>query len=113
MTQSVNDESVASWQQLQGNKYLKALHPAMLSDYGYRTTIKTRLVGGSKFNSQYLTVLYDRDYVVAWLASRLIKPLQNQGLECILEMVREAWKLLHQPRAFYGNQLTVSQEEDE
>jgi hypothetical protein len=94
------EQKTVHWTQLQGNKFNKALHPAMLSEHGYRTTTKNSLVGDSKKNPQFLIVLYDRDYVIGWLSSRVVKPLQNEGSDNIKNFVEEAWKYLHQPRSF-------------
>jgi hypothetical protein len=113
MTQSVNNEEIVKWNRLQGNVFMKALHPAMISVHGCLSTHKARLIGNSKFSSQYVTVLYNQEYVIAWLASKLIKPLQNLGLEGIIELVKEAWELLHKPRAFTSKQSVIEYGRDE
>lgn len=105
------EQKTVHWSQLQGNKFNKALHPAMLSDHGYRTTTKNALLGDSRSNSQFLVVLYDRDYVIGWLSSRVIKPLQNEGNDNIKSFVEEAWKQLHQPRSFQSVKVTDDEQQ--
>jgi hypothetical protein len=113
MAQSTNNEQIVKWHQLQGNIYLKALHPAMISTQGFLSTHKARLIGTSKFCSQYVTVNYDQEYVIAWLASKVIKPFQNLGKDGIVSLVEQAWELSRKPKTFIGNQLEVDYSSDE
>jgi hypothetical protein len=49
MQQSINNQENVHWEQIQGNKLNKSLHPAMLSKYGYRTTSKIRMLGDASW----------------------------------------------------------------
>lgn len=111
MQQSINDGTVVHWSQLSGNKFSKSIHPAMLCKDGYFATSKIALLGTPRQDKQFVTLCYDRDYVTLWLISKLIKPLQNHGLEKILDLVREAWKLIHEPKNRY-TRLAVPHDEE-
>ena len=92
MEEMINAPPKVHWSKLQGNKYSKSLHPAMLLDTGCHATAKARLVGNSKYGSNYVVIVYDRLYVVHWLRIKVIKPLINLGITGIVKLVREAWK---------------------
>jgi hypothetical protein len=110
MEQSENSPEMVCWDSVQGNKLIKALHPAMLSSSGCLYTSKIRLIGKSKWGGEFATLIYDRKYVIAWLSTKLIAPFQNEGLDTVLELVKEAWESVHQPKSF---QSKIWQKEDE
>lgn len=80
------------WRNVQGGRWSKSLHPAMLKDDGFRMTQKVRVVGESGFGGKYSVVVYDREYVIGWLASKVIKPLSNEGIKGIIALIKEAYK---------------------
>ncbi len=82
---------VVSWRDIQGNKYSRALHPAMLTANGYPVTASTRVIGRSKRGSDYVTINYDRSYVIKWLEVKVIKPLTNCGLIGVINLLKESW----------------------
>lgn len=84
-----------SWTKLQGNKYSKSLTPHMLLKGGYPVTMQSRVVGETKSGSKIVTVIFDRNYIVNWLIVKVIKALENEGLDAILELVKEAWRKSH------------------
>jgi hypothetical protein len=110
MQQLSKDNENVHWKQVQGNKLNKALHPAMVSEHGYRTTSKIRLVGTTRHGSKFAILIYDREYVIVWIMSKLIKPFQNIGLDGLIELLKEAWAILHDSQR---NQLGIWQSEDE
>jgi hypothetical protein len=110
MQQLSSDNENVYWKQVQGNKLNKALHPAMLSEHGYRTTSKIRLVGTTRHGSKFAILIYDREYVIVWIMSKLIKPFQNIGLDGLIELLKEAWHSLHESQ---GYQSSVWENEDE
>lgn len=81
-----------SWTELQGNKYAKALSPQMLTKNGLPTILKARVIGTQRHGGDFVTVIFDRDYVVSWLITKVIRVLSNEGLEAILQLVKEAWQ---------------------
>ncbi len=81
-----------SWKDLQGNKYSKALNPHMLTKAGLPVTLQTRIVGQNKIGSKLIRVTFDREYVINWLIVKVIRVFSNEGLETILDLVREAWQ---------------------
>ena len=85
----MDDIKSISWQELTGNKYSRALHPAMLSDEGYVYTMRVRRTGEAKPSA--FRVTYDKQYVVEFLAKRLLNPLSNQSRETIDKLIEDAW----------------------
>jgi hypothetical protein len=80
-----------SWQDLPGNKYVKSIDPAMLSDVGY---VKAQVLKANQYSEvRYRNVIYDRDYLIGWVVKNLIKPLAHLSKERIDEVVEEAWAL--------------------
>lgn len=84
------------WSRKQGNKYNKSLHPAMLTDAGFLTTTKVALLDEPRTNHRYVTIIYDRLYVVNWLRVKVIKPFQNIGISELIQLIKEAWQLTHE-----------------
>ena len=64
----------------------------MLNSQGYRKTQKVRLLGKTSLGSEFAVVLYDRDYVVCWIAHKIIRPLSNVGLIGLVSLIKEAYK---------------------
>lgn len=83
---------VVSWQEVQGNKYSRSLHPAMLTDNGYPVTASIKAIGKEKYYSQFVTINYDRTYVLKWLEVKVIKPLTNCGIEGVVNLLMESWE---------------------
>ena len=83
---------------VQGNKYNRALHPAMLTDAGLVKTTKVALLNKPRSSQEYVVVVYDRTYAVYWLNSKVIKPLFNLEIADIIRLVKEAWKLGNNPK---------------
>lgn len=84
------------WSRKQGNKYNKSLHPAMLTEAGFVTTAKIALLDEPRTKHRYVTIVYDRLYVIYWLKTKIIKPLQNIGVGGVIQLIKEAWQLTHQ-----------------
>jgi len=66
-----------TWRDLTGNKYLKALHPAMLSKGNYICTQRIRRIG--EVEPDIFKTTYDREYAVEWLARKVCKTLSFIG----------------------------------
>ena len=75
---------------LQGNRWSKFLHGAMLLDSGYLVTQKAAVIGKAKSDVSFSVVKYDREYVVGWLSSKVIKPLGNESLDSLIELIKVA-----------------------
>ena len=87
----MNELKEVSWTEIQGNKFSKGLHPSMLQSHGYPVTMKNRVIDNRRNGSEYVIINYDRNYVVAWLATKVIKPLCNSGVIGISNLLEEAW----------------------
>lgn len=87
------------WSKKQGNKYNKFLHPAMLTDAGFLTTAKVALLDEPRSNHRYVTVIYDRNYVINWLRVKVVKPFLNTGMTDIIQLIKEAWELTRVPQS--------------
>ena len=82
---------VVSWKEIQGNKFIKALDPAMLLNDGLPYIMKARTIGDGKFGSEPVTVIFDKEYVENWIATKLIRPLSNYGVDYVTNLITEAW----------------------
>ena len=78
-----------SWKELKGNKYAKSLELAMLTEQGY---INPQRMGGNQHKKgEYCNVIYDRDYIVAYLTHKVIKPLTGTKKEEINLLIQQAY----------------------
>lgn len=79
-----------SWRELPGNKFNRALHPAMLSEEGCSKLMPVPCASGSQMKE----VIYDRNYVVEWVALKLFKALDGKSYAEIVEILEEAYDSL-------------------
>lgn len=79
-----------TWRELPGNKFVVALKSEMLTENGYKASQKIKQAYRQPFMAW---VHYDRDYVVAWLASKVIQKLSSQGKLELVDLFDEAWNL--------------------
>lgn len=86
----MNQADIVSWKEIQGNRYNRGLHLAMLTDTGFLVTAKGRVIGNVKYGSEFITIRYDRDYVIDWLRVKVIKPLVGISFNEIVELLKEA-----------------------
>ncbi len=80
-----------TWRDLFGNKYSKALHPAMLTEEGYTKIQRIKRVGDivpSLFN-----VTYDREYAIEFISRKFCRSLSGLDKEELLQLVAESWDL--------------------
>lgn len=77
-----------SWRELPGNKFVVALKSEMLTENGYKASQKIKQAYRQSFMAW---VHYDRDYVVAWLASKVIQKLGSQGKVELIDLLDDAW----------------------
>ena len=82
---------VVSWKEIQGNKFSKAIDPAMLLGDGLPYIMKARAIGNGKYGSEPVTVIFDKEYVENWIVTKLIRPLSNHGVDYVTNLVAEAW----------------------
>jgi hypothetical protein len=86
-----NKISLVSWRELRGNKFNRAISPLMLSSRGMLKNMFTRV--RSSVRCEYI-VRYDRQYVIEWLAYRVISKLKDTvGYDDFCALLAEAWKL--------------------
>ncbi len=78
-----------SWKEMTGNKYTLNLHPAMVSEHGYVRQKPIRRIGDTL--PTMFNVIYDRDYLINFVVTKLCKPLFGLSKERVLELVSEAW----------------------
>ena len=81
------------WRDLPGNKYVKALEAAMLSEQGCIAMQKVRHCSEPK--GRMCNVIYDREYVVQFLIKRVVFALAGVGNKAIHELIDDAWDELH------------------
>ncbi len=78
-----------TWRDLTGNKFLKSLSPAMLSDDGYIKQQAIRRIGEA--DKTIFKVIYDRDYLIEYIGRFVCRNLFTLGKEETLNLVSEAW----------------------
>ncbi len=100
---------VISWKEIQGNKFIKAIDPAMLMDGGLPYIMKARTIGSGKYGSEPVTVIFDREYVESWIRTKLIRPLSNYGVDYVSNLLAEAWSKSNYPtESLLGKSLVKS-----
>jgi hypothetical protein len=78
-----------TWRQLTGNKFNRSLHPAMLSENG---SIELMLIQPRNLPKGEYRVLYNKSYVIGFIASKFVKPLQLEGYDGLCEIVAKSWE---------------------
>ncbi len=78
-----------TWREMTGNKFIKALHPAMVSEAGYECNKSIRRIGDPV--PTMFKVIYDRQYVINYIGKGICKTLFVLGKEGVLDLVDEAW----------------------
>ena len=79
-----------SWKEKQGNPFVRAIHPFMLSPEGMIVKENTKVKSAPRMQvSQWRNVAYDKDFVVSKLRNAL-QPLAPLGSEVIIALVGEA-----------------------
>lgn len=82
-----------SWNEQQGNKYVRRLSPEMLTSEVLHTS-NPRLLGQPKTKALDLYyVAYDRSYVLHWIVKLLIIPLGIERKKDLDQLMIEAWNL--------------------
>ena len=79
-----------NWREKQGNPYVRAIHPFMLSPEGMAVKENTKVKAAPRMQmSEWRNVTYDKDFVVSKLRNAL-QPLAPLGSEVIIALVVEA-----------------------
>ena len=78
-----------SWRELTGNKYVRRIDPAMLTERGYIKQSAIRKIGERK--RTMFNIVYDREYLIRSIGRIICKPMFILGKEKTLELVSEAW----------------------
>ena len=80
------------WLDLPGNKYLKKLDKAMLSNEGCIAFQEIKLVGNSRSKEPELVqVVYDQQYVANRINIEILDPLEIQSLDRLLDLMTAVW----------------------
>ncbi|PSB11100.1 hypothetical protein C7B62_06630 [Pleurocapsa sp. CCALA 161] len=78
-----------SWRELTGNKFLRTIDPAMLTEKGYVKRSALRRIGDR--DKTMFDVVYDREYLIKAIGKTVCKHMFIIGKEKTLELVSEAW----------------------
>jgi hypothetical protein len=78
-----------SWRELTGNKFVRGIDPAMLTERGYVKRAAIRRTGERK--RTFFDIVYDREYLVQAIGRYICKQMFILGKEKTLELVSEAW----------------------
>lgn len=87
------ETEVISWRDLTGNKFVVALHPAMLSEVGYTKNQQIRKTGEPV--PTFFKVCYDRRYVLEVIIRKFCKPLFVLGKDELINLIESAWELAY------------------
>ena len=79
------------WFELPGNEYLKKLEPSMLTNEGCISKQEIKPVG--KKTKQWISVLYDSNFVAAKLFIEVLRPLNIQSQEQLIQLMGVLWKI--------------------
>jgi hypothetical protein len=85
----MNEVETISWRELTGNKFVRGLDPAMLTNRGYVKRVTMRRIGERQ--RTFFDVVYDRDYLIQAIGRYICKQMFVIGKEKTLELVSEAW----------------------
>lgn len=84
------------WSELPGNKYLKKIEPAMLTKDGCLCRQLIRPVGEPRIQArEWVSVMYDRSYVIERLSNDILDALNFDSLERLLDLIIDVWLQKH------------------
>lgn len=87
--QAMAEIETISWRELTGNKFIRGLDPAMLSEEGCVKQASIRKTGD--IERTIFNIVYDREYLIASIARSICKQFFVLGKRKTLELVSEAW----------------------
>jgi hypothetical protein len=101
-----NTIEAISWRQLTGNKFVKGIEPAMLSETGFVKRTAVRRIGDRE--RTFFDVVYDREYLLQAMGRWLCKDMYSVGKTEMIKLVGEAWDLYYPelPPAAIGSEVT-------
>ncbi len=86
-----NGYPVIHWTDIQGNKFLNAINPMMLSPEGYSVFKQARINGQRQWEDRIQCfVYYDRQFVIEKLAFHFLE-LKCLGFNEIQKIIGEVW----------------------
>ncbi len=83
------------WNKLFGNQFSQNISWVMLSNPGLVVKAKHRFLGEPKSPKEFLKeseIVFDRDYVVQYIAKKIISPLQPESYNELQKILSDAWK---------------------
>ena len=80
------------WTELFGNKFSLKLHSKMLTNVGFVSSRRGKLITQSSYdpNKQLLLVTFDKRFVIEWLIIKVIKPLKLSK-DDLIELIEESY----------------------
>jgi hypothetical protein len=90
----MNEIETITWRELTGNKFVRGIDPAMLTEDGYIKRSAIRRIGERK--RTVFDIVYDREYLVRSIGKTICRPLFILGKEKTLNLVSEAWDAYYQ-----------------
>ncbi len=87
-----------TWREVTGNRYSRGLYPSMVSPNKFYKQAQIRRIGD--VNKSTFIIEYDKDYLLAWLNSKVCKPLGALGCERIVELLKEAYEFNYKESSF-------------
>jgi hypothetical protein len=96
-----------SWRQLTGNKFVKGIEPAMLSENGFVKRTAIRRIGDQE--RTFFDVVYDREYLLEAISRYICKEMLPVGKKATLKLIAEAWDRYYPelPDSAIGSEVTA------
>lgn len=82
-----------TWEQVNGNPFVRKLHPLMLDESGLGVKANVTLRNDAKGTEQRLyEIHYNRDYAIKKVVNDVIRPLNFQSFNEFQKFISECWK---------------------
>jgi hypothetical protein len=85
----MSDVETITWRELTGNKFVRGIDPAMLTEHGLVKQAAIRKIGERQ--RTFFNIVYDREYLLEAIGRLICKPMFCVGKEKTVELIAEAW----------------------
>lgn len=85
----MSDVKTITWRELTGNKFVRGIDPAMLTEHGLVKQAAIRKIG--ERDRTFFNIVYDREYLLEAIGRLICKPMFCVGKEATIELIAEAW----------------------
>jgi hypothetical protein len=86
---TMSDVETITWRELTGNKFVRGIDPAMLTEQGLVKQAAIRKIGERQ--RTFFNIVYDREYLLEAIGRLICKPMFTIGKDKTIELIAEAW----------------------